>query len=306
MLREVAIDGGLEVGDGAEHAAPQGVLGERREERLDSVEPGALLWREVVHPAGVAVGPAHDFGRVMRGDIVEHHVNEFPGRDLRLDGVQEAKDFLMPVALHAAAEDGVVEDAEGGKQGCRAMRFVVVSRGAAVAGLKRQARLDSVKRLDLVLLVDGQHDRMRRRGHVEADDIAQLAGERGVLRALEGARAMRLQRMRLPDSLDRRERNADGRGHRPAGPVSGLAGRLGAGKRHNPLPGLRRQRLRAGRGLSHSSPSIPTSAKRRCRRHTVVRPTPKVIPMSSTGTGPPTTGQYEPAPRASADGSGRR
>ena len=40
-VREVAVDGGLKVDDRSEDAALQAALGQRREEGLDRVEPGA-------------------------------------------------------------------------------------------------------------------------------------------------------------------------------------------------------------------------------------------------------------------------
>jgi hypothetical protein len=39
-------------------------------------------------------------------------VDDLAGRNLRLDGVQEADEFLMPVALHVAANDSAVENIE--------------------------------------------------------------------------------------------------------------------------------------------------------------------------------------------------
>src|SRR3982074_2574111 len=47
-------------------------------------------------------------------------------RHLRLGGVEEADELLVPVALHVAADDGAVEHIEGGKQRRCAMAFVVV------------------------------------------------------------------------------------------------------------------------------------------------------------------------------------
>jgi len=46
--------------------------------------------------------------------------------------------------------------------------------------LQRQPRLRAVKRLDLRFLVDAEHDRMRRRIDVEADDVPQFRHELGV------------------------------------------------------------------------------------------------------------------------------
>ncbi len=266
------------------HVVPEAATGERREERLDGVEPGAGGRREMEHPAGMPAEPAQDLGCLMGGDVVEDHMDELPGRHRALDRVQEAEEFLMPVALHAASEHGAIEHVERGVKGCRSVSLVIVRHRATSPGLQRQARLGRVDRLDLALFVDRQHDRMGRRVHVEADDIAQLVGERGVFRALEGAQTMGLQRVRLPDPLHRGQRNPHRRGHRPAGPVGGFAGRLGAGEGHHPLHGLRPQRFRSGRtGLVAEQPVEPSSAKRCCRRHTVVRPTPTVVPMRRTG-----------------------
>jgi hypothetical protein len=44
-------------------------------------------------------------------------------------------------------------------EGCgRAVSDVVVGNGAAAAWIQREARLGAVERLNLALLVDGQHD----------------------------------------------------------------------------------------------------------------------------------------------------
>ena len=65
------------------------------------------------------------------------------------------------------------------------LRYVVVGHGAAAALLHRQAGLGAVERLDLALLVDREHDGMRRRIDVEPDDVAQLGGELRVVGQLE-------------------------------------------------------------------------------------------------------------------------
>ena len=57
----------------------------------------------------------------------------------------------------------------------------------------RQAGLGAVERLDLALLVDRQHHGMGRRIDIEADDVAQLGHELGIVGELEAAHAVRLQ-----------------------------------------------------------------------------------------------------------------
>ena len=82
------------------------------------------------------------------------------GWDLRLDLVEKADELLMPMPLHAAADDLAFEHVEGGKQGGGAVALVVVGHGAGAALLHGQAGLGAIERLDLALLVDREHDGM--------------------------------------------------------------------------------------------------------------------------------------------------
>src|SRR5712671_883388 len=68
-------------------------------------------------------------GRVVVDDGVDRHSH----RHLRLGGVEEADELLVPVALHVAADDGAVEHIEGGKQRRCAMAFVVVGHRPSAA-----------------------------------------------------------------------------------------------------------------------------------------------------------------------------
>ncbi len=131
------------------------------------------------HEAGVAGEPSQHLWLLMGGVAVEDDVDNLAGRDLCLDGVEEADELLMPVALHAAPQHGAIEDVEGGEQGGGAVALVVMGHGAGAALLQRQAGLGAVKRLDLALLVDREHHGMGRRVDVEPDNVAQLRHELG-------------------------------------------------------------------------------------------------------------------------------
>ena len=74
---------------------------------------------------GMAVEPLA-FRMLVGGVVVEDGMDRLSLRHLRLDGVEEADELLMPVALHVAANDGAIEDIEGGKQRRRAVALVVV------------------------------------------------------------------------------------------------------------------------------------------------------------------------------------
>ena len=60
------------------------------------------------------------------GIVVEHRMDQLAGRDFALDGVEEADEFAVAMALHAAADDGAVEYAERGEQGGRAVPLVIM------------------------------------------------------------------------------------------------------------------------------------------------------------------------------------
>src|SRR5215207_4211655 len=110
-----------------------------------------------------AAEPGDHLRVLVGGVVVEDDVDELTGRHRRVEGVEETDELLVPMALHAAAEDGAVEHVEGGKQGGGAVALVVIGHGAGPALLQRQAGLGAVEGLDLALLVDRQHHRMRRR-----------------------------------------------------------------------------------------------------------------------------------------------
>ena len=52
----------------------------------------------------------------VRGVVVEDDMDQLASRDLALDGIEKADEFDVAVALHAAANYGAVEHAQGGEQ----------------------------------------------------------------------------------------------------------------------------------------------------------------------------------------------
>ena len=168
---------------------------------------------------------------LLGGIIVEDRVDQLAGGDWRFDPVEETDEFLMAMARHALADDGAVEDIERREQRGRAVADVIMGHRSSPALLDRQARLGAVEGLDLALLVDREHQAVRRRVEIEPDHIAQFGGKRRVLRQLEAPHPVRLQTVRRPDALHRAQRDAARCRHRPAGPMGCLARRLRQGQR---------------------------------------------------------------------------
>ena len=80
--------------------------------------------------ARMPVEPGADLGVLVGGVVVEDRRGRScrPGPRASI-GVEEADELLMPVALHAAADDRAVQHVEGGEQGRRAVALVVVGHG---------------------------------------------------------------------------------------------------------------------------------------------------------------------------------
>ena len=153
-------------------------------------------------------------------------MDQLAGRDARLNGIEEADELLMAVALHVAADHRAIEDVQGGEQGGRAIALVVVGHGSGAALLHGQARLGAVERLDLALLVDRKHDGVRRRIDIEPDDITQLGDEVGIIGQLELAYPMRLKPVCAPDALDGANADAGCLRHHRSRPVGRFGGRI--------------------------------------------------------------------------------
>ena len=132
-LGDEAIDGGLEIKDGSEHAALEATAGELGEEAFDRIEPGSGGWGEVECPARMSGQPFLHLRMLVGRIVVDDGVDRFPCRNLLLDRVEEADELLMAMALHVAADDGAIEDVEGGEQRGGAVTFVIVGHRAGTA-----------------------------------------------------------------------------------------------------------------------------------------------------------------------------
>src|SRR3984893_7956994 len=128
------------------------------------------------------------------GVIVDDGVNELAAWHGAVHRVEKSDELLMPMLVHATPDHDSVEDVQGGKERGRAVAFVTMGHGSALARLQRQARLGPIESLNLALLVDGDDHGVSWRVHVETDDVL---------------------------------------GHGAAGPMRGFARRLGTGQRQH-------------------------------------------------------------------------
>src|ERR1039457_4676977 len=109
------------------------------------------------HEARVASKPGEHLGMFVGGIVVEDDVDGLLGRNRFLDGVEEADELLVAMALHTPADHLTFEHVKGSKQRGGTVTLVVMGHGACAALLHRQAWLGTVQRLGLALLLAGQN-----------------------------------------------------------------------------------------------------------------------------------------------------
>ena len=126
--------------------------------------------------------PGAHLGLLVGRIIVENDVDGLVGRQFGFDGVEEPDELLMPVTLHVAADHRSIEDIERGEQGGGAISLVVVGHGRPAATLEWQPWLRAIKRLDMALFVNRQHDGVGWRRDIKPDNIVKLLGKGFVIR----------------------------------------------------------------------------------------------------------------------------
>ncbi len=123
---------------------------------------------------GALSEPCSD-GRGLVGGIVVHDEMdiEILGH-IGIDFTKELQEFLGSMLFETSSDDFAGCDVEGGKQRRRAMSFVIVSTSLGLTRPHRQKRLCPIKRLDLALFVNAQHESTFGRVEIKADDIPHL------------------------------------------------------------------------------------------------------------------------------------
>jgi hypothetical protein len=117
-------------------------------------------------------------GVLVGGIVIEDGMDELAGGHDGLDPVEEADEFLVPMARYTLVDDRPIEDIQRGEQRGRTVPDIIVGHRPGPALLHRQARLGAVERLNLRLLVDRKHKAVGRRVETHPDHVAQLGGKK--------------------------------------------------------------------------------------------------------------------------------
>src|SRR6266478_5289027 len=85
--------------------------------------------------------PGADFGMLVRRVVVDDQMQLPVGRGLAIDFVEKADELLMPMALHALADDLAFQHVECSEQRRRAVALIVMCHRPASTALHRQPGL---------------------------------------------------------------------------------------------------------------------------------------------------------------------
>jgi hypothetical protein len=238
VLQQIIVDRVLQIVDAGVAATADALCGDLGEEALDKVHPRRAGGGEVQLEPGVLFQPSLHLGRLVGGVVIENQVDAARFLHGSVDAAQEAKELPGTVAWHALPDDQARFDVQRSKERGRAMALVVVGHRGGAPLLQRQSRLRPIKRLDLGLFIDAEHDCTVRWIEIEADDLGNLLLEHRVVRDLEALHDMRPQPGLCPDAAHARRRNPDRLGHQRTTPVRGIARALLHGLRDHPQPDL--------------------------------------------------------------------
>jgi hypothetical protein len=122
---------------------------------------------------------------LVRGVVVGDEVDVELLGHLGVDALEEILELDAPVPLVQPGDDGAVEGGEGGEDRRGAVTGVVVKSSLGRSGKHGQDGLEAVERLDLGLLVDGEHDGVHGRVEVEPDHVFDLTMKSGSVESLK-------------------------------------------------------------------------------------------------------------------------
>src|ERR1700731_2914228 len=151
----------------------------------------------------MASEPSFDFGMLVSRVVVSDQVEFKIGRNVSLEMLQKAQEFLMAMARLALGDNPAVDDVQGREECGSAVAIVVVRHSLDIAESHRQHRLGALQGLYLALLVHAQDQRVVRRIKIKPNDVADLFDEERVGRELKALAAMWLQAEQREVARDR-------------------------------------------------------------------------------------------------------
>jgi hypothetical protein len=191
---------------------------------LHLIEPRAVGRREMHVVARPLGQPRADLGMLVGGVVVHDQVDLQPRGNLGVEMPKECEKLLVPVPALALREDVAPVHIERREERGGAVAEVVVRDALDVAEPHRQQWGRALQRLDLALLINGQHEGVVRGIQVEPDDIADLLDEERIRREFEARAAVRLHAEEREVPLDGALADAGLLGGAPGTPVRRVGG----------------------------------------------------------------------------------
>lgn len=247
MLAHESGDGTLQLPNATKGPTADAFGGDVSEESLDRVEPGRTRWGEVDVEARTLSKPGLHKRMLMRCIVVHDDVHVELRRHAALDVFQELQELRVPMTRQALLDHPSGQRVERREQRRYSIADVVMRLRGGQAWTQGKNGSGSLQRLDTAFLVDAQHNGVRRRVHVQSDDISELFRKVRVATELERADPMRLQLVSKENPLHGAPADAKFLREGPRTPVRRVLGRRSHDRLRQLLDGLCRDEFRPAR-----------------------------------------------------------
>src|ERR1043166_9929065 len=148
------VDGRTQSRNALEGATANALVGELAKPAFDEIQPRRGGWGEVQVKARMLGQPVLHLGMLVRPVVVQNHMDAQLSRDALIDLAQELAELDVAMPREAGTDHRALDGVQSGKQRRGAIALVVMRHRSTPPILERQARLRTVQRLDLRLLVD--------------------------------------------------------------------------------------------------------------------------------------------------------
>ena len=191
---------------------------------LDQVQPRGARRCKMQNEPRMFFQPCLHIRVIVCSLIIQNHVHSQFFGNLTIDLAQEFQDFNISVPWITSADYFSLQNVQGCEKAGRTVTFVIVCHRSAASFFHGKPRLCTIQGLNLRFLVHTQHHGLVRWVQIDADNIRQFFHEAFVLGELESLHPVRLQPVRIPNSLHSSMADSLDFGHRSCRPVGRVLG----------------------------------------------------------------------------------
>lgn len=191
---------------------------------LDQVQPRGTRRCKMQNEPRMFFQPCLHIRVIVCSIIIQNHVHIHFFGNLTIDLAQEFQEFNISVPGITCADYFSFQNVQGCEQAGCTVTFVIVCHSSAASFFHGKPRLCPIQGLNLRFFIHAQYHGLIRRVQIDTDNVRQLLHEAFVPGELESLHPVRLQSVRIPNSVHSSMADSLDFGHRSCRPVSRVFG----------------------------------------------------------------------------------